>query len=49
MKQLFKAQAGIWTNYFGQSNRAPLVANGRVYVASNKQLQIFGLKSAKAK
>jgi hypothetical protein len=27
----------------------PVVANGKVYVVSNKQLQIFGLTGANAK
>jgi hypothetical protein len=31
----------------GNSNQVPVVANGKVYVASNKQLQIFGLKQTK--
>ena len=44
MKQLFMAAAGAWPNLGGNSNQVPVVANGRVYVASNKQLQIFGLK-----
>jgi len=49
MKQLFRAPAGSWPNVGGNSNLVPMVANGRVYVASNKQLRIFGLKSSKAK
>jgi hypothetical protein len=44
MKQLFMAAAGAWPNLGGNSNQVPVVANGRVYVASNKQLRIFGLK-----
>lgn len=47
MKQLFRANAGAWPNYNGDSNQVPIVANGKVYVASNKQLQIFGLKAGK--
>jgi len=43
MKQLFKGAAGSWASYFGQSNLVPMVANGQVYVATNKQLQIFGI------
>jgi len=46
MTQLFKAAAGSWTSYFGQSNLVPTVASGQVYVASNKQLQIFGILPA---
>lgn len=48
MTQLFKGQAGNWPNLGGDANLVPVVANGEVFVASNKQLQIFGLKAAKA-
>ena len=44
---LFHANAGAWPNFGGDSNQVPVVANGKVYVASNKQLQIFGLKQIK--
>ncbi|HET6181581.1 MAG TPA: hypothetical protein VFE61_31980 [Candidatus Sulfotelmatobacter sp.] len=44
MKQLFQGTAGSWPNFKANANLVPVVANGRVYVASNKQLQIFGLK-----
>ena len=47
MTQLFKAFAGSWPNINGNSNTVPVVANGEVFVATNKQLQIFGLKSGK--
>jgi hypothetical protein len=43
MTQLFKGAAGTWASYFGQSNLVPMVANGQVYVAANKQLQVFGI------
>jgi outer membrane protein assembly factor BamB len=43
MTQLFKASAGTWPNLGGNANLVPLVANGRVFVASNKELRIFGL------
>lgn len=46
MTQIFHATAGSWPNLGGDSNQVPTVANGKVYVASNKQLQIFGLKKA---
>src|ERR1700685_149093 len=49
MTQLFKAFAGAWPNYGGNANLVPVVANGQVYVASYKQLQIFGLTAAKSK
>lgn len=48
MKRLFKATAGSWPNVTGNANLIPVVANGEVFVATNQQLQIFGLKSAKA-
>jgi hypothetical protein len=34
---------GAWPNTGGAANAVPVVANGRVYVASNKELRIFGL------
>ncbi|MFZ0417480.1 MAG: hypothetical protein WAM04_05215 [Candidatus Sulfotelmatobacter sp.] len=46
---LFHANAGAWPNFGGDSNQVPVVANGKVYVASNKQLQIFGLTPQKKK
>jgi hypothetical protein len=49
MKQLFKATAGIWPNLGGDANLVPVVANGLVFVASNQQLQIFGLTGEKTK
>lgn len=49
MTQLFKGLAGHWPNLKGDSNQVPIVANGEVFVATNKQLQIFGLKTAKKK
>jgi hypothetical protein len=49
MKKLFRAKAGFWPNLGGNSNLVPVVANGQVFVASNKQLQIFGLTGGKAK
>jgi len=46
MAQLLKAAAGRWPNINGNANLVPVVADGRVFVASNKQLRIFGLKSS---
>ena len=43
MTQLFQATAGAWPNTGGNANLVPVVANGLVFVASNQQLQIFGL------
>jgi hypothetical protein len=40
---LYSSQAGSWSNVIGNANIVPVVANGQVYVASNKQLTIFGL------
>ena len=43
-KALFSAQAGTWTHAVNSNaNLVPTVAGGHVYVASNEQLQIFGL------
>lgn len=46
MIQLFSAVAGNWPYYTGNYNQVPVVANGKVYVASYQQLQIFGLLPA---
>jgi hypothetical protein len=40
---LFSTVAGSWANPAANANIIPVVANGRVYVASYKQLSIFGL------
>jgi hypothetical protein len=49
IKQLFRVNAGDWPNLGGNANIVPVVANGQVFVASNKQLQIFGLLGGQAK
>jgi hypothetical protein len=49
MARLFEGVAGAWPNLGGNSNLVPVVANGKVYVGSNKQLRIFGLIPAKKK
>lgn len=49
MKTLFRGVAGDWPNIGGDSNQVPVVANGQVFVASNKHLKIFGLKAGKKK
>ncbi|MFZ0807282.1 MAG: hypothetical protein WAN03_13895 [Candidatus Sulfotelmatobacter sp.] len=46
MTKLFQGFAGAWPNVGGNSNLVPVVANGEVFVASNKQLQAFGLTAA---
>jgi hypothetical protein len=44
---LVSIAAGTWTHAVNSNaNLVPTVANGRVYVASNQQLQIFGLLTA---
>jgi hypothetical protein len=43
LTELFKGLAGTWPNMNANSNIVPVVANGHVYVASNKQLSVFGL------
>ncbi|MGH6800051.1 MAG: hypothetical protein ACRECZ_01315, partial [Methylocella sp.] len=40
---LFSSKAGSWPNANSNANIVPVVANGRVFVASNQQLTIFGL------
>ncbi|MGH6812329.1 MAG: hypothetical protein ACREDM_08300, partial [Methylocella sp.] len=40
---LFSSPAGSWPNIGWDANIVPVVANGRVFVASNRQLTIFGL------
>jgi hypothetical protein len=49
MKTLFRTAAGMWPNLAGDSNQVPTIANGKVYVASHKQLRIFGLKAQASK
>jgi hypothetical protein len=44
MTQLFRGKAGTWPNITGNANLIPVVFRGEVFVASNQQLQIFGLK-----
>jgi hypothetical protein len=48
VKAIFSAKAGFWPNVNGNSNLVPVVANGQVFVASNKTLTIFGLLDLKA-
>ena len=40
--QLFSSPAGTWPNTGGNANIVPVVANGKVYVASYQALTIFG-------
>jgi len=48
MPHIFRSSAGNWPNTGGNANLVPVVANGEVFVASYKQLQIFGLTGANA-
>jgi hypothetical protein len=48
MKRLVGLAAGSWPNGRGNANLVPLVADGKVFVASNKHLSIFGLSTAAA-
>ena len=43
LPQLWAGEAGNWPNNGGNANIVPMVANGRVYVASYQELEIFGL------
>jgi len=45
---LYTANAGTWPNVSGDSDLVPVVANGKVYVASYQGLAIFGLGNAGA-
>jgi hypothetical protein len=45
---LFNAVAGPWNQVSRDANIVPVVANGKVYVASDQQLSIFGLGAAAA-
>jgi hypothetical protein len=44
MTQLFRGPAGTWPNVGGNSNLVPVVANGKVYVAAYKTLEVFAVK-----
>jgi hypothetical protein len=49
MPVLFQSPAGSWPNLVNNANLVPVVANGKVFVASYQQLQIFGLLPPKNK
>jgi hypothetical protein len=44
-KLLFSSPAGSWPNTLGNANIVPVVANGKVFVAANKSLRIFGVST----
>jgi hypothetical protein len=46
LKPIYNQSAGTWPYTTGNSNLVPVVANGEVFVASYKQLNIFGLTKA---
>jgi hypothetical protein len=46
MTKLLQVAAGAWPNVNGNEDLIPVVANGQVFVASDKQLQIFGLTAS---
>jgi hypothetical protein len=48
MSPIYRGGAGSWPNQSGNSNTVPVVANGKVYVVSNQEMLIFGLKGGKA-
>ena len=48
LQVLYQAPAGTWTAGGGNANLVPVVANGKVYVASYAQLDIFGLLGSNA-
>jgi Bacterial Ig-like domain (group 3) len=43
LKPIYTGFAGTWPSINGNSNLVPVVANGEVFVASYKQLDVFGL------
>jgi hypothetical protein len=45
---LYQGTAGYWASAYGNANVVPVVANGKVYVASYQQLEIFGLGGSAA-
>jgi len=49
LKQLFLGTAGTWVVNGSNANLIPVVANGRVFVASYKELVILGLKQARTR
>jgi len=49
LQTLYQAPAGYWASTGGNANIVPVVANGKVYVASYEQLDIFGLLGSKTK
>jgi hypothetical protein len=48
MAMLVSTVAGQWPYYLGRYNLPPTVANGKVYIASYKKLNIYGLLLAQS-
>ncbi len=48
LQTLYQGTAGYWDATNGNANLVPVVANGKVYVASYEQLDIFGLGGSAA-
>jgi hypothetical protein len=48
LETLYQGAAGSWESSGGNANLVPVVANGKVYVASYEQLDIFGLLGSNA-
>jgi hypothetical protein len=49
LQTLYQGVAGSWTAPNANANLVPVVANGKVYVASYEQLDIFGLGGTASK
>lgn len=49
LQALYQAPAGTWVSGGGDADLVPVVANGKVFVASYEQLDIFGLLGPNAK
>jgi len=47
-KQLYSSTAGPWVSLLANANAVPVVANGKVYVASYQTLMIFGANGTAA-
>ncbi len=46
LTSLYVGAAGTWASYAHDPNMVPVVANGRVYVANDSGLEVFGLAPA---
>jgi len=43
LNPIYSGVAGAWPTFTGNANLVPVVANGQVFIASYRQLRIFGL------